>query len=150
MTWIFRKYPPFYAKALYVKLCSTVSYCFQNVTISPRTCFLSNLMCHSPWLYSPCPEATGQCWAHGHSETTGNINSSKTPIWANSTPNCIYCLQKASSWDWLSCQIPRTRVIWINSWLLRQLYNSKCVYTAVHCITTLANIFKLTLTVLVE
>ena len=26
-----------------------------------------------------------------------------SPIWANSTPNCIYCLQEASSWDWLSC-----------------------------------------------
>ena len=85
-------------------------------------------------------------WAHGDHWQCNFVYS--CPIWANSTPNCIYCLQKASSWDWLSCQTHRTRVIWINFWLLRQIYNSKGVYTAVHCITT--NIFKLTLTVLVE
>ena len=61
-------------------------------------------------------------WAHGDHWQCNFVYSS--PILANSTPNCIYCLQEVSSWDWLSCQTHRTCVIWKNTWLLRPLYKS--------------------------
>ena len=133
-TWIFQREAPFFTRALGVKLRSTVSKCFYTISIGPKTPILRFFMCHTSWFHPPWHTLSGDHWpmvstqAYGDHWQCNFVYSS--PIWANSTPNCIYCLKEASSWDWLSCQTHRTRVIWINSWLLRQIYNSKCVYTA--------------------
>ena len=60
-------------------------------------------------------------------------------------PNCVYCLQEASSWNWLSCQTHRTPVILVTTWLLRQLYNYEGVSNAVNCIADFGcgRLFKL-------
>ena len=77
-------------------------------------------------------------WAHGDHWPCNFVYSAS--IWAKSTPNCIYCLQEASSWHWLSCQTHRTRVIWVDTWLLRQFYNSEGVSTAVLQCTVLPTV----------
>ena len=60
-------------------------------------------------------------------------------------PNCVYSLQEASSWNWLSCQTHRTPVILVTTWLLRQLYNYEGVSNAVNCIADFGckRLFKL-------
>ena len=54
-------------------------------------------------------------WAHGNHWHFNFVYS--TSNWANSMPNCVYCLQEASSWNWLSCQTHRTRAIWVDTCL---------------------------------
>ena len=137
-TWIFQREAPFFTRALCVKLRSTVSKCFYTISIGPKTPILRFLMCHTSWFHPPWHTLSGDHWpmvgtqAHGDHWQCNFVYSS--PILANSTPNCIYCLQEASSWDWLSCQTHRTCVSWKNTWLLRPLFKSEGVSTAVPCI----------------
>ena len=105
-TWIFQRIAPFFTRARGVKLRSTVSKCFYTIFISPRTPLLRFLMCHTQWLHPPWNALSGDHWpmvgtqAHGDHCQCNFVYSSR--IWVNSMPNCIYCLQKASSWNWLS------------------------------------------------
>ena len=82
-------------------------------------------------------------WAHGNHWHFNFVYS--TSNWANSMPNCVYSLQEASSWNWLSCQTHRTPVILVTTWLLRQLYNYEGVSNAVNCIADFGckRLFKL-------